>query len=71
MIDNGDVRKAFDEADHTVEGVFNFGRHTAVSLETRALLASYEKDTEELTIYTSSQTPHMIQGDHRKNTRSS
>ncbi len=61
VIDNGDVRKAFDEADHIVEGVFNFGRHTAVSLETRALLASYEKDTEELTIYTSSQTPHMIQ----------
>ena len=61
MIDNGNVRKAFDEADHIVEGAFKFGRHTAVSLETRALLASYERDTEELTVYTSSQTPHMIQ----------
>ncbi|MEK9684289.1 MAG: xanthine dehydrogenase family protein molybdopterin-binding subunit [Rhodospirillaceae bacterium] len=61
LIDNGDVRQAFLNAEHVVEGVFDFGRHTAVSLEPRALLASFEKDTDQLTIYTSSQTPHMIQ----------
>jgi len=60
-IDNGDVETAFANADHVLEATFDFGRHTAVSLEPRALLASYEKDTEQLTIYTSSQTPHMIQ----------
>ncbi|MBB42923.1 MAG: carbon monoxide dehydrogenase [Rhodospirillaceae bacterium] len=61
VIDTGDVGEAFAGADHVVEATFDFGRHTAVSLEPRAILASFEKDTEELTIYTSSQTPHMFQ----------
>lgn len=60
-INTGDVKSAFETADVVVEGTFDFGRHTAVSLEARAILAAYEKDTEQLTIYTSSQTPHMIQ----------
>ena len=61
VIDNGDVDAAFEAADIVVEDVFTFGRHTAVSLESRALLADYDPSTERLTIYTSSQVPHMIQ----------
>jgi len=61
LIDTGNVDAAFAEADIVLEDVFEFGRHTAVSLEPRALLAEYDPGTERLTIHTSSQTPHMIQ----------
>ena len=57
----GDVDKAFAEADHVLEETFEFGRHTAVSLEPRIVLAEYDPGTEHLTIHTSSQCPHMIE----------
>jgi aerobic carbon-monoxide dehydrogenase large subunit len=60
-IDTGEVDAAFAAADIVIEETFEFGRHTAVSLEPRALLADYDKGTQRLTIYTSSQCPHMIQ----------
>jgi len=61
VIDSGGVDAAFEAADIVVEDTFEFGRHTAVSLEPRALIASYDPGTERLTVYTSSQVPHMIQ----------
>jgi aerobic carbon-monoxide dehydrogenase large subunit len=60
-IDTGDVEAVFVGADLVVEDSFEFGRHTAVSLEGRALLAAYDTGTGKLTIHTSSQCPHMIQ----------
>ena len=60
-IDTGDVEAVFAKADLVVEDTFDFGRHTAVSLKSRALLAAYDKSTGKLTIHTSSQCPHMIQ----------
>ena len=60
-IETGDVETATSEADIVIEDTFTFGRHTAVSLEPRALLAEYDPGTERLTIHTSSQCPHMIQ----------
>lgn len=60
-IDTGAVDDAFAAADLVIEETFDFGRHTAVSLEARALLAAYDKGTGKLTIHTSSQCPHMIQ----------
>ncbi len=60
-IEAGDVEAAFAGADLVIEENFEFGRHTAVSLEPRALLATYDKATGKLTITTSSQCPHMIQ----------
>ena len=60
-IDSGNVDAAFESADIIVEDTFEFGRHTAVSLEPRALLADYDPGTERLTVHTSSQVPHMIQ----------
>jgi carbon-monoxide dehydrogenase large subunit len=61
MIDTGGVDAAFESSDVVVEGTFRFGRHTAVSLEPRGLLADYDKFTQRLTLHTSSQVPHMIQ----------
>ena len=60
-IDTGSVDAAFAKADLVIEETFEFGRHTAVSLESRAVLANYDKGTGKLTITTSSQCPHMIQ----------
>lgn len=60
-IDSGGVDASFESADIVVKETFSFGRHTAVSLEPRALLADYDKYTQRLTIYTSSQAPHMMQ----------
>ncbi|MHA1108579.1 MAG: xanthine dehydrogenase family protein molybdopterin-binding subunit [Alphaproteobacteria bacterium] len=61
VIESGDVDAAFEAADIVIEDSFDFGRHTAVSLEPRALLADYDPGTQRLTIHTSSQCPHMIQ----------
>ena len=58
---SGDVDKAFTEADHVLEETFEFGRHTAVSLESRVVLCEYDPGTERLVIHTSSQCPHMIE----------
>lgn len=60
-IDRGAVDDTFASADIVLKEDFSFGRHTAVSLEPRALLADYDPGTQRLTIHTSSQVPHMIQ----------
>ena len=60
-IDRGAVDDAFKSADIVLEESFTFGRHTAVSLEPRSLLADYDPGTRRLTIHTSNQVPHMIQ----------
>src|SRR6185312_5537863 len=60
-IDTGNVDDVFANADLIIEDTFDFGRHTAVSLEPRGLLAAYDKATGKLTVHTSSQCPHMIQ----------
>ena len=50
VIDTGGVEAAMQAADIIVDGTFEFGRHTAVSLEPRAILADYEEATPQLTI---------------------
>ena len=60
-IDTGGVEAVFAKADLVLEDTFEFGRHTPVSLEARAVLAHYEEGTGKLTVTTSSQCPHMIQ----------
>ena len=60
-IDTGHVDAAFAGADVVVEETFDFARHTAVSLEPRVLLADWDPVAERLQVWTSSQTPHMIQ----------
>ena len=61
-VDTGEVDAAFAVADAVVEEVFIMGRHTGVSLETRSILADYNAAENHLTVYHSSQAPHMMQG---------
>jgi carbon-monoxide dehydrogenase large subunit len=57
----GDVDSAFADAAAVVEHTFQFGRHTGVTLEPRAILADYDPSEHRLTIYHSFQAPHMMQ----------
>ncbi len=59
--DTGGVDEAFAQADVVVEETFDFGRHTGVCLETRSILADYNAAEHSLTVYHSTQAPHMMQ----------
>jgi len=61
VVDNGDVDAAFAGATHVVEGTFDFGRHTGVTLEPRTILSSFDQSENRLTVYYGGQAPHMIQ----------
>lgn len=55
------VDAAFAEAAQIVEGTYDFGRHTAVTLEPRAAVADYNPATGQLTVYHGTQTPFQFQ----------
>lgn len=57
----GDVDAAFAKADAVVEETFRFGRHTAVTLEPRSIIADYDPGEERLTVHHSTQTPYQMQ----------
>src|SRR5207244_4267849 len=56
----GEVAKAFQEADCVIAERFVTGRHMALPMETRGCLASYEAATDSLTLWTSTQLPHVV-----------
>jgi carbon-monoxide dehydrogenase large subunit len=58
----GDPESVFAAADIVVEETFVIGRHTGVTLEPRSILADYNPGDNQLTIYQSTQAPHMMQG---------
>lgn len=60
-IASGDVAAAFARAACVTEGEFIFGRHTAVTLEPRALVADYDSSEERLTVHHATQTPYQFQ----------
>lgn len=60
-VDSGEVEKAFADADEIVNAAFATSRHTAVTLEPRAILASYEPSERQLTVWHSTQVPYMMQ----------
>ena len=60
-LDTGGVDDAFAAADLVVEETYGFGRHTGVCLETRSILADYNAAEHALTVYHSTQAPHMMQ----------
>ena len=60
-LDTGGVDDAFAKADVVVEETYVFGRHTGVCLEPRAILADYNAAEHSLTVYHSTQAPHMMQ----------
>jgi aerobic carbon-monoxide dehydrogenase large subunit len=55
----GDVEAAFERAAHTVEIEVDVGRHTAVPLETRGLVADYDEALDRLTIWGATKVPHF------------
>jgi carbon-monoxide dehydrogenase large subunit len=59
-IDVGSVDDAFARADAVVEESFGFARHTGVCLETRSILAEFNRADRQLTLHCSSQAPHMM-----------
>ena len=60
-LDTGGVDEAFAKADVVVEETYHFGRHTGVCLEGRSILADYNAAEHSLTVYHSTQAPHMMQ----------
>ncbi|MBP2561240.1 carbon-monoxide dehydrogenase large subunit [Neorhizobium galegae] len=60
-LDSGGVEEALDAADTTVEQSFVFGRHTAVTLEPRAIVADYDPSENRLTAHHATQTPYQFQ----------
>ena len=60
-IDTGGVDEAFGRADRVVEAAFRTGRHTAVALEPRAILADFNPAERSITIWQSTQVPYMFQ----------
>ena len=55
------VDAAFAQADLVAEETYVFGRHTGVTLEGRSILADYNAAEHTLTVYHSTQAPHMMQ----------
>ncbi len=55
------VDAAFARADLVAEETYSFGRHTGVTLEGRSILADYNAAEHTLTVYQSTQAPHMMQ----------
>ncbi|MDG7006017.1 MAG: xanthine dehydrogenase family protein molybdopterin-binding subunit [Nitrososphaerota archaeon] len=54
----GSVSKAFKEGDHVVKFEQEFPRLSAVPMEPRAAIASYDEASQTLTVWLSSQDPH-------------
>ena len=59
--ETGDAKTALQNAAFTVAHEFEFGRHTAVTLEGRAILAHWDRVEERLTVHHSHQSPYQMQ----------
>jgi carbon-monoxide dehydrogenase large subunit len=55
----GDAEAAFERADRIVEIEVEVGRHTAVPLETRGLVADHDEAHDRLTIWGATKVPHF------------
>ena len=58
-LDEGAVDQAFEEAEVIVERDFYVDRQTGVTLEPRGIIASYQSADDKLTLYHSTQVPHI------------
>jgi carbon-monoxide dehydrogenase large subunit len=56
----GEVARAFQDADCVVSERFTTGRHMALPMETRGCIAHYEAAMDSLTVWSSTQTPHVV-----------
>lgn len=60
-IDTGGLDEIFETAAFVVEQEFHFGRHTAVTLEPRAIVADFDRAECRLTVHHATQTPFQFQ----------
>ncbi len=60
--ESGDVEAAFKSAHKVIEATYHTGRHTGVPMEPRSILADFNRADGKLTVYQSTQAPHMMQG---------
>jgi carbon-monoxide dehydrogenase large subunit len=67
--ESGNVDEALAAAHKVVEATFHTGRHTGATLEPRSILADYNRASGNLTVYHSTQAPHMMQGVFAKHLR--
>ena len=59
-VGRGDMTACFARADRTVRGTYNVPRLSAAPMEGRALLVKYDEQGDQLTLWSSTQTPHKI-----------
>jgi carbon-monoxide dehydrogenase large subunit len=57
----GNPDEGFAAADEIVGATFQFGRHTGVTVEPRAIVADWNPGEQRLTVYQGTQAPHMMQ----------
>jgi len=60
-VNQGDVDAAFAASEVVIEEEYRFGRHTGVTLESRSIVADFDAGEDMLTLYHSTQAPHMKQ----------
>ena len=56
----GDLEGAFGQADLRLEKTFRFPRQTGVPVETRGVIAHYDRGQERLTVWASCRSPHLV-----------
>lgn len=61
ILQTSKVDEVFATAFQVVDDEFRFGRHTAVTLEPRAIVADFDPSAECLTVYQGTQTPYQFQ----------
>lgn len=61
VLETDAVEQVFAKADLIVEDSFTFGRHTAVTMEPRAIIADFDAATGQLTVHHGTQTPYQFQ----------
>lgn len=59
-IEGGDIEAARSSAEVTVTNEFRLNRHAAIPLESRSVLAAWDDRRDELTLYLSTQGPHLM-----------
>jgi aerobic carbon-monoxide dehydrogenase large subunit len=59
-VSGGDVEQAFRDADVVIKEEIHSGRFTGTPIETRAVVASFEATTKNLTVWDTTQIPHPI-----------
>lgn len=60
VVPNDQIDAVFERADKVVEAIFVTSRHTHVTLEPRSILAQFNASDSQLTVWHSTQVPHMM-----------